>query len=94
MLTFEEMLAPELFHLHDARRYAELGIEMVDNTPDEIAALAIELVDRLDGTARYSTGDEDLQARYWKAMAFFEGNERPRVGRDFLRKHKELLPKN
>lgn len=92
VLTFAEMLAPELFHQHNGRRFAELGIDVVDNTSSEIRGLVLEVLDRLDGVVRYSDEDERLQARYWQLFKHYEGDIRCRVGRDWLRAHANLLP--
>lgn len=92
VLTFEEMLSPDLFHQHDGRRFVELGIDVIDNDANEISALASEMLHRADGTVLYSNEDEELQRRYWSIFVHYASDIRCRVGTDFLRKHAELLP--
>ena len=92
LLSFEEMLAPGLFHCHDGRRWAELGLEIVDNSEQEIVDLTREMLDRLDGTVRYTDEDERLQDRFRRTLSHYTADMRCRVGRDFLREHAALLP--
>lgn len=86
-LSFAETLEPELAFEYDGRRLSEYGLEVVDNEADEIEGLADEMVER-----RYSDEDEELQSRY-KALLqrYYVDGGVARVGRDFLRKHADLL---
>ena len=73
--------------------YEQAGIEIVDNTPEEIAAVAIEMDERLNGTWRTTGDDENLQKRFW---SLFESNELhgvflSRIGAEFLRQNRDLL---
>ena len=45
--------------------YDRLGIDVIDNTPEEITAVAVEIAERLNGTWRTTEGDEELQQRVW-----------------------------
>jgi putative glycosyltransferase (TIGR04372 family) len=92
MLTFEEALAPPIFDLHDGRVLDRLGIELIENSPGEIAALTREMSDRLDGAPCYASEDEELQARYRRLFKAHGIELIGRVGRDFLRQHAHLLP--
>ena len=93
MLPFPEAFAGEASELFLAPEFAERGLKTVDNTPQEIAELAIEMLDRLDGKLKDEPDDADLQARFraliqphhycWHASA--------RIGRAFLRRHRALL---
>lgn len=76
-----------------ADQFRAAGLELVDNTAEEILALALEMEARLDGTWAPEPGDEDLQDRF---RAVFPKGHRiegypSRVGADYLRRHKELL---
>ena len=73
--------------------YEDHGIEIVENTPEEITSLVLEMDERLKGNWRTSDQDEDLQQRYW---SFFQPNEwykvfRARIGAQFLRENHQLL---
>ncbi len=69
------------------------GLENVDNTAEDIRDLAVELMDRLDGTATYTDEDARLQERFRVAFATgrCETGPESRIGRDFLRKYARLV---
>jgi putative glycosyltransferase (TIGR04372 family) len=92
LLTFEEVLSSPLRDLTATWDYLAHRVRLVDSTPDEIKDLALEMLGRLDGTARYTPEDEQLQARFQALMALDPTNPTPaRAGRDFLRKYRNLL---
>ena len=70
------------------------GIEFIENSPEEILQLAIEMNRRLDGEWTPHSDDEALQARFrtiWPARCF-DGSDFPGpVGADFLRRNRDLL---
>jgi len=73
--------------------FAQAGIELIENTTDEILALTKEMVGRLDGTWVSTEEDEDLQRRF---RALFPPSHRcygfpSRIGAEFLRQNRELL---
>ncbi len=67
-------------------QYEGEGLSVADNTPDEILALALEMLDRLEGRAAYSPEDEARQAAF-RAL-FTRGHysyaAASRIGRAFL----------
>lgn len=74
--------------------FEEAGVRVVENTAAEIAALAEEMNARLDGRWIAQPGDEELQQRY---REIFPPEHQitgypARVGADFLRRHRDLLP--
>ncbi|MEW6329834.1 MAG: TIGR04372 family glycosyltransferase [Pseudomonadota bacterium] len=76
-----------------APSFQEAGLTIVDNSPDEIKDLTIEMLDIIENKAVYSKNDEEMQNRF---KSFFRSGHygygaESRVGRDFLRKHAELL---
>jgi len=73
--------------------YEQLGIELIENTPDEILAVNIEMHQRLNGTWEITEEDEALQKRFWDMFPKSElhGDFRARIGADFLRHNKDLL---
>lgn len=73
-------------------------VEAIPNTSEEISGLVTEMLDKLDGTLRYTEKDESLQKRFKSLTAEREviiglpGFEiQCRLGRDFLRHHQHLL---
>lgn len=92
-LTFQEILSSEIGHFLNTEQYDHLGIDVVENTPEEITAAVIEMDDRLKGTWEPADEDEDLQRRFLSLYQPDDENRTflSRVGADFLRQHKDLL---
>ncbi len=93
LLTFSEMLSSKAGPLMRTTLYERAGLEVVDNTPDEITALAIEMDQRLLGTWQTTPEDEELQRRFWTLFrnSPHHGVIRARIGAEFLRQHRALL---
>ena len=73
-------------------------VETIQNTSGEIADAVVEMLEKLDGSLRYTEQDEALQARFKSLSAKREvmiglpGFElQCRLGRGFLRNHQALL---
>jgi len=92
-LTFQEIIDSELGWAEFGPQYDQLGIELVDNTPEEITAAVTEMDDRLAGTWQTTQEDEDLQSRFWSLLERVENGEvfRSRIGTQFLRENRGLL---
>jgi len=93
-LTFHEALASRVELSESADHVASLGIRPVDNTPEEINDVVLEMLGRLEGTLAYSAEDEQLQARFRMLKPNFAnevGVSAGRVGRAFLHKYTHLL---
>jgi putative glycosyltransferase (TIGR04372 family) len=92
-LTFREILESGI-GLHDRTEQFEMeGLEVIENTSDEITDLALEMDDRINGAWQSSPKDEELQERFW---ALFMPDTRqleylPRIGAAFLRQNEKLL---
>ncbi|MBI3490403.1 MAG: TIGR04372 family glycosyltransferase [Acidobacteria bacterium] len=100
-LTFEELMAPPVSTAVLQHQYDQLGLRPIENTPEEIEDLIVEALDRLDGVAVDSEGDAERQERFRQltaACGTLVGLDNTpvncRIGRDFLRKHAALLPKD
>ena len=50
----------------DSKFYKDSNIELLENTPQEIEDLTIEMIDKLEGQIVYTREDEDLQNVFWK----------------------------
>jgi len=92
-LTFREIVGSEIGSFLDTWQYENLGLQPVENTPEEIMAVAVETDDRIRGTWQKTEEDEQLQRRFWSVYK----QENPnaviglRVGKEFLRQNRELL---
>jgi putative glycosyltransferase (TIGR04372 family) len=88
------------FYTHTAD-YTSKGVELIENTPEEIRDVAIEMAERLNGTWQPPEDDESLQRRFWEI--FFtnavdtdqgrpaHGEIRSRFGAHFLRNNRDWL---
>jgi putative glycosyltransferase (TIGR04372 family) len=91
-LSFREMLATGMRYSYEGNCRRD-GIELVHNTPEEIAAVVEEMNQRLEGTWQADEEDDDLQRRF-NALYLPEhyGYGLPgQIGAKFLRDHKDLL---
>lgn len=92
-MTFREILKLGLAYLQDTQGYEKLGIEVVENSPKEIADVAIEMDEINRGTWTATEEDEKLQECFWSILKANNPQReiRTRIGREFLRQHHELL---
>jgi len=93
LLSFREILSCEIGRFCYSRQYEEAGIEVIENTPEEITALVVEMDLRLKGQWQEKEEDEELQRRF---RGLFMDNKinrvfRSRIGAEFLRQNKGLL---
>jgi len=93
LMTFREILDSGASRFLHSEEYQELGIELVDNSPDEITALAIEMDERLNNTWEITQEDEYLQQSYWSLFdpSHLGYSSASRIGADFLRRNRDLL---
>jgi putative glycosyltransferase (TIGR04372 family) len=92
-LTFREILKSEIGGFLRSEQYERSGIDVIENTPHEVAALAVEMDERLKEKWQSTEEDEELQRRFW---SLFKPGELyqvflGRIGSDFLRENKNLL---
>ena len=92
-MTFREILESGAGRFLKTEQYEEINVDIIDNTPDEIAALSVETINRLHGTWQTAEEDEELQRLFWSLFKESDLNKtfKSRVGRDFLRKYRDLL---
>lgn len=92
-MTFREIFDSEVHLFLDTEQYEQLGIEVVENTPEEIAAVAVEMHERLNGHWQTSEEDEELQSRFWSVhkSGYPSGAIKSRIGAEFLRQNRDLL---
>lgn len=90
-LTFEEALVPQFRYCWDGNTFKSSGIKIVDNTPEEINNLVLEMMGRLDGDIESDKEDERLQERFYSLLPYNEYGVGSRVGSAFLRKYEWLL---
>lgn len=94
LLTFQEVLDSPLANYRYASHFEAEHVRVIDNTEDEIANLVREMLERSTGSCEYTEEDENLQKAFFSLIknGHYGYGSAARIGRDFLRKHKELLP--
>ena len=92
-LTFRETFASDAANYRFTHLYERAGLRTVENSPDEVRDLALEVLARAQGMAVYTAKDEELQRRFTGLMrpGHYSYGGITRVGRDFLRKYEHLL---
>jgi putative glycosyltransferase (TIGR04372 family) len=78
----------------ETEQYHQSGIEIVENTPEEITGLAVEMDERLKETWQNTDEDEELQRRFWSLWGADELSRASvtyRIGAQFLRENRDLL---
>ncbi len=93
-LTFKETIKFDMNKFtFEAEDYTKEGLVPVENTPEEILDVTIEMNERLNGTWKTTEEDEELQRKF-KSL-FKEGSKdyqfSARIGTKFLRENKHLL---
>lgn len=81
--------------------YEERRIRLVENTPEEIRDVVVEMAERLDGTWQQEPDDDALQRRFWEIYSVhaqddprkfrIHGQIRMRFGSQFLRSDRAFL---
>ena len=91
-MSFSETLDLEFGGKDTNDIFHQLGLELIENTPEEIHAVTVEMDERLNGTWQTTKEDEELQQRFW-ALFGPDKLKSPdlRIGADFLRQYKELI---
>lgn len=92
-LTFGEILQSGIGRSYFEEEYEKNGIEIIENTPEEITAVTLEMEERIKGVWQPAEKDEELQRRF---LSLFQstklhGRINTRIGAEFLRKNQELL---
>ena len=79
--------------------YERMGVVAVENSPQEIADLSLEMHQRLNGEFVLTPEDQELQARFLSLVCSYNESIRIergllhnlRIGKDFARTHQEWL---
>jgi len=91
LARFDEIFSPPLGWALKYAHAEQDKIEIIDNKPEEIEAVVLEMIDRLDGRFEATANDEALQTRYDRMASASRCLGRARVGRDFLLAYQDLL---
>ncbi len=99
-LTLSEIFSQGAGFCNSTSDYKSADVDLYENTPEEICAVAIEMAERLNGTWQRHAGDEPLQQRFREVFPAdalcatghpLHGEIRARFGAAFLRNNPEWL---
>jgi putative glycosyltransferase (TIGR04372 family) len=92
-MTFREIFESGTGYFEDSGKFEDMGIDLIESTPEEIAAVVLEMEGRVKGTWQTTKEDVELQRRFWEIYPRSEqhGEIRSRVGAEFLRRNKTWL---
>ena len=98
-MTFEEIFnSSQLDNINPYNLHEILNLDLIESSPEEIKAVVIEMIERLEGKWQTTEEDEELQKRFWELfpqimdeVALSHGEIRSRMGTSFLHNSKELL---
>lgn len=100
-LTLAEIFSRGVGFCVETSCYESEGVQLIENTPEEIRDVALEMAERLNGTWRAHEDDEALQRRFWEIFPTdavdpdqgrpLHGEIRARFGAVFLRNNRWWL---
>jgi len=99
-LTLSEIFSSGAGFATQTEAFSSLGISLIENSPEEIRDLTIEMVERLEGRWQPKAGDEALQQRFWRLFPvdakdkrgrLLHGEIRSKYGTVFLRNNRTWL---
>ena len=91
-LSVQEIINFDFSVFNNNEISSNLGIELIENTPEEICSVTIEMDDRLNGNWKSTNEDEKLQKRFWDLFgADHLKSKNLRIGADYLKQNKQLL---
>jgi len=92
-LRFSEIFESPVGNFRWDHQFEEANLCCTDNTPEDVNALLLEMLDRIDGRLTYTGEDNVLQERFKSLMgpAHYSYGSAARIGRDFLGKYSRLL---
>lgn len=92
-MTFSEIIKGGQRWLYETEEYEQLGIQVIDNTPEEILAVTKEMELRMMGEWSPTQEDIELQAAFHNLLRPYDltADIVTTIGSDFLRNNKCLI---
>lgn len=92
-LSFREILQSDIGHFRETAQYDDMGLDLQENTPEEIRAVAVEMDERINGTWQDDAEGVELQRKY---RSLFLPSDRhgvnvSKIGAEFIRQNQHLL---
>jgi len=91
-MSFSEIMNFEFGGRDTNEIFAKMNLELIENTPEEIRAVTIEMDERINGSWETSKEDEELQDKFWSL--FGPGKIKShdlRIGSTFLKQNIDLI---
>ena len=91
-MTFPEIMNLEFGGVNTNNIFEKLQLELIENTPEEICSVTIEMHERVNDTWATTEEDEKLQKRFWAhcGPAMLKSPDL-RIGAEYLRQNINLL---
>ena len=99
-LTLPEIVISEIASCHTTKKFEDLGVELIENSPEEIKDIVVEIVERLEGKWKSTELDDKLQNKFWNIFYSSnyinrykteQGKLKARFGTKFLRENPDWL---
>ena len=99
-LTLREIFEDEVGFCMDTNGYESGGVQLIQNSPEEICSVVLEMADRVEGIWQPHAEDETLQKRFWRIFpsdakdtrnVSLHGEIRSHFGTEFLRRNEGWL---
>lgn len=93
LLSFHEVFDSDISNFRFDNLFYEANVKVVDNDPEDIKQVVLEMMDSLEGNVIYTAEDEQLQSSYKSMMksVHYSYGTVARIGKDFLRKYAFLF---
>ena len=92
LLTFSELIHSDVGIFDNSQEYIDRGVEVIENTSNEILDVVIEMDERLNGKWESTDEDEELQKSFWNLFGTYKIKSPDlRIGAEFLKQNKNLL---
>lgn len=93
LMSFAEILGSDVGNFRYARLFGDAGIEVIENSPEEILDLVNEMLDRLEGRFEETSEYWASQHRFMKLLhpGHYSYGTESRIGAGYLRKYHSLL---
>ena len=91
-LTFSEIMNLDFGGRDTNEIFETIGLEVIENTAEEIYAVTVEMDERLNCTWKTTKEDEKLQAQFWALFGPDKlKSQNLRIGADYLRQNRDLV---
>lgn len=92
LMTFKEIMDASADTFCRSEDYHRAGIELIENTPEDIEAMALEIDGIIGGYNYLNEDDNDLYKKFWQiVLRGKEWDGQSRIAISFLRSHRDLL---